>query len=203
MRTRNCPPTPSRRSPRTPATPGPTARRAPDRAVPHPGGKVYCLLERPAGNAIRRHHAALGAPRRWCTPGRKPDPTVGTPGRPGGGRHRGDQPIGPPPGRPSREASARTEHPNMQPPIPSTSKSENAPYRRCGVRSLGRSLATLGDKPRIFCPGSESSGAERGEARHRSPGSRPADGRARSWAASRTPTRPGVRNTIPRGNRLG
>jgi hypothetical protein len=30
-----------------------------------------------------------------------------------------------------------------------------------GVRSLGRPLATLGDKPRVFCPGSESSGAER------------------------------------------
>ena len=28
----------------------------------NPDGKVYCLLDGPGGDAIRRHHAALGVP---------------------------------------------------------------------------------------------------------------------------------------------
>jgi hypothetical protein len=46
-------------------------------------GKVYCLLEGPDEEAIRKHHAARSALWR-CAPGRRPDLTRTSTRRPGG-----------------------------------------------------------------------------------------------------------------------
>jgi Nickel responsive protein SCO4226-like len=50
-------------------------------------GVVYCLVEGPDEQAIRRHHAALGPPAATCTRSR-PSPDGGGPAWPGPDEHR-------------------------------------------------------------------------------------------------------------------